>query len=64
MFGDHIILSLILIYLIVNYINCIAVGEYHITFLVAAVSAHYLCSLPSSTYLAPIGYLILATAAA
>ena len=37
---------------------------YHITFLVAAVSAHYQCSLPSSTYLTPIGYLILATAAA
>ena len=28
MFGDHIILSLILIYLIVNDINCIAVGGY------------------------------------
>ena len=39
-------------------------SPYHITFLVAAVSAHYLCSLPSSTYLTPIGYLILATAAA
>ena len=36
----------------------------HITFLVAAVSASYLCSLQSSTYLTPIGYLILATAAA
>ena len=38
-------------------------SPYHITFLVAAVSAHYLCSLPSSTYQAPIGYLVLATAA-
>ena len=36
----------------------------HITFLVAAVSAHYLWSLPSSTYLTPIGYLILAKAVA
>ena len=36
----------------------------HVTFLVVAVSAPYLCSLPSSTYLTPIGYLILATAAA
>ena len=61
-----------MITLIVNCINCNAVGEYqcifphlyHITFLVAAVSAHYQCSLPSSTYLTPIGYLILATAAA
>ena len=39
-------------------------SPYHITFLVAAVSAPYLYSLPSSTYLTPIGYLILATAAA
>ena len=39
-------------------------SSYHITFLVAAVSAHYLCSLQSSTYQTPIGYLVLATAAA
>ena len=39
-------------------------SPYHITFLVAAVSAHSECSLPSSTYRTPIGYLILATAAA
>ena len=72
MLSDHIILSLILIYLIVNNINFDGCGRismnipspYHITFLVAAVSAHYLCSLPSSTYQASIGYLVLATAAA
>ena len=52
--------------------NCINVREYHgmfphfyhITFLVAAVSAHYLCSLPSLTYLTSIGCLLLAAAAA
>ena len=37
---------------------------YHVTFLVAAVSAHYLCSLPSLTYLISIGILLLVAAAA